>query len=112
VKSNYSKQPAPVPLCRLQIPHDLTRARTQAAVVASRRLIACSCPQMCVPTQVQPFNRNLPPDNLSKYSFRSQVFRISGQQTMSEVHWMWHAAVWTFTAVFTKPLHTSFRWST
>jgi hypothetical protein len=32
--------PAPVPLCPPQIPHDLTRARTLAAEVESRRRIA------------------------------------------------------------------------
>jgi hypothetical protein len=32
------KKPAPVPLCPPQIPRDLTRARTRAAAVRSRRL--------------------------------------------------------------------------
>jgi hypothetical protein len=32
------RKPAPVPLCPPQIPHDLARARTQAAEVGSRRL--------------------------------------------------------------------------
>jgi hypothetical protein len=31
-------KPAPAPLCPPQIPHDLTRARTRAAAVGSRRL--------------------------------------------------------------------------
>jgi hypothetical protein len=31
---------APVALCAPQIPHDLTRARTRAAAVGSRRLTA------------------------------------------------------------------------
>jgi hypothetical protein len=31
-------KPAPVPLCPLQIPHDLAGARTWAATVGSRRL--------------------------------------------------------------------------
>jgi hypothetical protein len=31
---------APVPLCRPQIPHDLTRARTRAVAVGSRPLTA------------------------------------------------------------------------
>jgi hypothetical protein len=35
-------KPAPAPLCRPQIPHDLTRARTWAAAVGSRRLTACA----------------------------------------------------------------------
>jgi hypothetical protein len=30
------RKPAPVPLCPLQIPHDLTWARTRAAAVGSR----------------------------------------------------------------------------
>jgi hypothetical protein len=30
----------PVPLCLSQIPHDLTRVRTRAAAVGSRRLTA------------------------------------------------------------------------
>jgi hypothetical protein len=34
------RKPAPVPLCPPQIPHDLTWARTRAAVVGNRRLIA------------------------------------------------------------------------
>jgi hypothetical protein len=34
------RKPAPVPLCSPQIPHDLTRARTRAAAVVSRRLTA------------------------------------------------------------------------
>jgi hypothetical protein len=32
------RKPAPVPLCPPQIPHDLSRARTRAAAVGSRRL--------------------------------------------------------------------------
>jgi hypothetical protein len=32
------RKPAPVPLCPPQIPHDLTRARTRATAVGSRRL--------------------------------------------------------------------------
>jgi hypothetical protein len=31
------RKPAPVPLCPPQIPHDLTRARTQAAAVGTAR---------------------------------------------------------------------------
>jgi hypothetical protein len=38
-KRKYS-EPAPVPLCPPQMPHDLTRARTWAAAVGSRRQIA------------------------------------------------------------------------
>jgi hypothetical protein len=34
------RKPAPVPLCPLQIPHDLTWARTRAAAVGSQRLTA------------------------------------------------------------------------
>jgi hypothetical protein len=34
------RKPSPVPLCPSQIPHDLTRARTQAAVLGSWRLTA------------------------------------------------------------------------
>jgi hypothetical protein len=34
------RNPAPVPLCPLHIPHNQTRARTQAAPVGSRRLTA------------------------------------------------------------------------
>jgi hypothetical protein len=34
------RKPAPVPLRLQRIPHDLTRARTRAAAVGSRRLIA------------------------------------------------------------------------
>jgi hypothetical protein len=34
------RKPASVPLCLPQIPHDLTRARTRAAAVGSRRLTA------------------------------------------------------------------------
>jgi hypothetical protein len=36
-RSNRRK-PAPVPLCPPQIPHNLTGARTRAAVVGSRRI--------------------------------------------------------------------------
>jgi hypothetical protein len=32
------RKPAPLPRCPTQIPHDLTRARTRAAAVGSRRL--------------------------------------------------------------------------
>jgi hypothetical protein len=32
------RKPDPVPLCPTQIPHNLTRARTRAAAVGSRRL--------------------------------------------------------------------------
>jgi hypothetical protein len=32
------RKPVPVPLCPPQIPHDLTRARTRASAVGSRRL--------------------------------------------------------------------------
>jgi hypothetical protein len=39
-KPKYSEKPAPVPLCRPQIPHDVTRARTRDAAVGSRRLTA------------------------------------------------------------------------
>jgi hypothetical protein len=41
-KGNWSTQrkPTPVLLCQPQIPHDLTRARTQAATVGSRWLTA------------------------------------------------------------------------
>jgi hypothetical protein len=41
-KGNRStpRKPAPVPLCPPQIPHDLTRARSRAAAVRSRRLSA------------------------------------------------------------------------
>jgi hypothetical protein len=41
-KGNRSTQrkPAPVPLCKPQIPYNLTRARTRAAAVGSRRLTA------------------------------------------------------------------------
>jgi hypothetical protein len=42
-KPKYSEKTAPVPLCPPQIPHDLTRARTQAAAVESRRLTAWAC---------------------------------------------------------------------
>jgi hypothetical protein len=41
------RNPAPVPLCPLQIPHDQTRARTQAATVGSRRLTAWAMPRPC-----------------------------------------------------------------
>jgi hypothetical protein len=34
------RQPAPVPLCPPQIPHDLTQARTRATAVGSQRLTA------------------------------------------------------------------------
>jgi hypothetical protein len=34
------RKPAPAPLCPPQIPHDQTRARTQAAAVGSQRLTA------------------------------------------------------------------------
>jgi hypothetical protein len=34
------RKPAPGPLCPPQIPHHLTRARTRAAAVGSRRLTA------------------------------------------------------------------------
>jgi hypothetical protein len=34
------RKPAPAPLCRPQIPHDQTRARTRAAAVGSQRLTA------------------------------------------------------------------------
>jgi hypothetical protein len=34
------RKPAPVPLCLPQIPHDLTRARTRAAAMGTRRLTA------------------------------------------------------------------------
>jgi hypothetical protein len=37
---NTRREPAPVPLCPPQIPHDLTWVQAQAAVVWSRRLIA------------------------------------------------------------------------
>jgi hypothetical protein len=41
-RGNWStrRKPAPVPLCPLQIPHDLTWARTPAAAVGSQRLTA------------------------------------------------------------------------
>jgi hypothetical protein len=41
-KGNQSiqRKPAAMPLCPPQIPHDLIRARTQAAVVGNRRLTA------------------------------------------------------------------------
>jgi hypothetical protein len=39
-KLKYLAKPAPVLRCLSQIPHDLTRAHTWAAVVGSRRLIA------------------------------------------------------------------------
>jgi hypothetical protein len=41
-KGNRStrRKPAPAPLCPPQIPHDQTRARTQAAAVGSQRLTA------------------------------------------------------------------------
>jgi hypothetical protein len=41
-KGNRSTQrkPDPVPLCPLQIPHDLICARNRAAAVGSRRLAA------------------------------------------------------------------------
>jgi hypothetical protein len=35
------RKPTPVPLSPPQIPHDLTRARTRAASLRSRRLTAC-----------------------------------------------------------------------
>jgi hypothetical protein len=35
------RNPAPVPLCPPQSPHDLTWDRTRAAAMASRRLTAC-----------------------------------------------------------------------
>jgi hypothetical protein len=34
------RKPAPVPLCRPQIPHGLARARTRASAVKGRRLTA------------------------------------------------------------------------
>jgi hypothetical protein len=34
------RKPAQMPLCARQIPHDLTRDRTQSAALGSRRLIA------------------------------------------------------------------------
>jgi hypothetical protein len=34
-KPNYSEKPTPVPLCRPQIPHDLTPVRSRAAAVGS-----------------------------------------------------------------------------
>jgi hypothetical protein len=34
------REPAPAPLCRPQIPHDQTRARTRAAAVGSQRITA------------------------------------------------------------------------
>jgi hypothetical protein len=42
-------KPAPVPLCPPQIPHDLTRARTRAAEVGSRRLTTSA---MALPDKV------------------------------------------------------------
>jgi hypothetical protein len=35
-KPKYTEETSPVPLCPTHIPHDLTRARTRAAVEASR----------------------------------------------------------------------------
>jgi hypothetical protein len=42
VRGNRStrRKPAPVPLCAPQVPRDLTRSRTRAAAVGSRRLTA------------------------------------------------------------------------
>jgi hypothetical protein len=40
VNRSTRRKPAPVPLRPPQIPHDLTRARTEAAAVGSRRLTA------------------------------------------------------------------------
>jgi hypothetical protein len=37
-KRSTRRQPAPVPLCPPQIPHDLSRTRTRTAAVGSRRL--------------------------------------------------------------------------
>jgi hypothetical protein len=37
-KRSTRGKPAPAPLCPVQIPHDLTRARTRAAAVGSQRL--------------------------------------------------------------------------
>jgi hypothetical protein len=34
------RKPTPVPLCPPQLPHELTRARTRAAAVESRRVTA------------------------------------------------------------------------
>jgi hypothetical protein len=39
-KRSARTQPVPVPLCPSQIPRDLSRARTRAAAVGSRRLTA------------------------------------------------------------------------
>jgi hypothetical protein len=40
VNRSTRRKPAQVPLCPSQIPHDLTRARTRAASVGSRRQTA------------------------------------------------------------------------
>jgi hypothetical protein len=39
-KRSTRRKHAPVPLCTIQIPHDVTQARTRAAAVGSRRLTA------------------------------------------------------------------------
>jgi hypothetical protein len=39
-KPSTRRNPAPVPLCSPQIPHDLTWARTRAAAKGNRRLTA------------------------------------------------------------------------
>jgi hypothetical protein len=45
-----SEKTAAVPLCPLQIPHDLTRARTRAAAVGSQRPTAslAARPKLCI----------------------------------------------------------------
>jgi hypothetical protein len=43
------RNPAPVPLCSLQIPRDLTRARTRAATLRSQRLISWATARLSLP---------------------------------------------------------------
>jgi hypothetical protein len=40
-KGSTLGKPAPVPICPPQIPHVLSRARTRAAALGSRRVTAC-----------------------------------------------------------------------
>jgi hypothetical protein len=67
------RKPAPVPPCPPQIPHDLTRPRTRAAAVVSRRLIASAIarPQL---EMVWTYIRKVLGSNLSRHT----SYHISG----------------------------------
>jgi hypothetical protein len=85
------RKPAPVPLCLLQIPNDLTRARTRVAPMGSRRLIAWAtarppCVRLLASISEKARSQlQVLPSKLKQAAFFCGRFRCSFRKTITNI---------------------------